>query len=150
MARENSGWGNLRIRVELKKVGHRVVKTTIATTLKNNGIAPSPDRPTSRSTFLKSHAGVIAAADFLTVDVWTKRGLVTRYVFFVIHHATRMVEIAGVASPWSAARHPKAPILRAIGSSRYSMPSFVRSSSGTASLCTPQLSVLYCTNALDA
>jgi transposase InsO family protein len=73
-----------------------VAKTTIATTLKNNGIAPSPDRSTTWKTFLKSHADVIAAADFFTVDVWTKRGLVTHYVFFVIHHATRMVEIAGV------------------------------------------------------
>jgi putative transposase len=96
MATENAGWGYLRIRGELKKVGHRVAKTTIATTLKNNGIAPSPDRPTSWKAFLKSHADVIAAADFFTVDVWTKRGLVTYYVFFVIHHATRMVEIAGV------------------------------------------------------
>ena len=96
MATENSGWGYLRIRGELKKVGHRVAKTTIATTLKNNGIAPSPDRPTTWKAFLKSHADVIAAADFFTVDVWTKRGLVTHYVFFVIHHATRMVEIAGV------------------------------------------------------
>ncbi|MGK0303493.1 MAG: transposase InsO family protein, partial [Planctomycetota bacterium] len=96
MATENAGWGYLRIRGELKKVGHRVAKTTIATTLKNNGIAPSPDRPTTWSTFLKSHADVIGAADFFTVDVWTKRGLVTHYVFFVIHHATRMVEIAGI------------------------------------------------------
>ena len=96
MATENSGWGYLRIRGELKKVGHRVAKTTIATTLKNNGIPPSPDRPTTWKAFLKSHADVIAAADFFTVDVWTKRGLVTHYAFFVIHHATRMVEIAGV------------------------------------------------------
>jgi transposase InsO family protein len=96
MATENAGWGYLRISGELEKVGHRVAKTTIATTLKNNGIAPSPNRPTSWSTFLKSHADVIAAADFFTVDVWTKRGLVTHYVFFVIHHATRMIEIAGV------------------------------------------------------
>ena len=56
----------------------------------------SPDRPTSWNAFLKSHADVIAAADFFTVDVWTKRGLVTHYVFFVIQHATRIVEIAGV------------------------------------------------------
>ena len=28
--------------------------------------------------------------------MWTKRGLVTHYVFFVIQHATRIVEIAGV------------------------------------------------------
>jgi putative transposase len=41
---------------------------------------------------------VIAAADFFTVDVWTKRGLVTHYVLFVIHHATRAVEIAGVTT----------------------------------------------------
>ncbi|MGK0520737.1 MAG: putative transposase [Planctomycetota bacterium] len=96
MATDNAGWGYLRIRGELKKVGHRVAKTTIATTLKNNGIAPSLDRPTTWSTFLKSHADVIRAADFFTVDVWMKRGLVTNYVFFVIHHATRMVEIAGI------------------------------------------------------
>ena len=47
MATDNAGWGCLRIRGELKKVGHRVAKTTIATTLKNNGIPPSPDRPTT-------------------------------------------------------------------------------------------------------
>ncbi|MFT4515235.1 MAG: putative transposase [Planctomycetota bacterium] len=98
METENSGWGYLRIRGELKKVGHPVAKTTIATTLKSNGIAPSHDRPTTWSTFLKSHADVIGAADFFTVDVWTKRGLVTNYVFFVIHHATRMVEIAGITA----------------------------------------------------
>ena len=96
IATENAGWGYLRIQGELKKVGHNVARTTIANTLKANGIAPSPDRPTSWKTFLKSHADVIAAADFFTVDVWTKRGLVTHYVFFVIHHATRMVEIAGI------------------------------------------------------
>jgi transposase InsO family protein len=96
MATDNSSWGYLRIRGELKKVGHRVAKTTIAKTMKDNGIAPSPDRPTTWKAFLKSHADVIAAADFFTVDVWTKHGLVTHYVFFVIHHATRMVEIAGV------------------------------------------------------
>ena len=46
MATENSSWGYLRIRGELKKVGHRVAKTIIATTLKNNGIARAPiDQP---------------------------------------------------------------------------------------------------------
>jgi len=96
MARDNASWGYLRIHGELKKVGHNVARTTIAKMLKDSGVEPSPDRPTSWSTSLKSHADVIAAADFFTVDVWTKRGLVTHYVFFVIHHATRMVETAGV------------------------------------------------------
>tara|TARA_R110002111_G_scaffold244466_1_gene306698 strand:- start:167 stop:352 length:186 start_codon:yes stop_codon:yes gene_type:complete len=46
MATDNLSWGYLRIRGELKKVGHRVAKTTIATTLKNNGIARAPiDQP---------------------------------------------------------------------------------------------------------
>ena len=98
MATENSSWGYLRIRGEMKKVGHTVARTTIAKTLKDNGIAPSPDRQTSWSTFLKSHADVIAAADFFTVDVWTKRGLVTHYVLFVIHHATRAIHIAGITT----------------------------------------------------
>jgi putative transposase len=69
MATDNAGWGYLRISGELRKVGHRVAKTTIATTLKINGIAPSPDRPTTWSTFLKSHADVIAGANFFTIDV---------------------------------------------------------------------------------
>ena len=47
MANETSGWGYLRIQGELRKVGHIVARTTIAKTLKDNGIAPSPDRPTS-------------------------------------------------------------------------------------------------------
>jgi hypothetical protein len=42
--------------------------------LKETGIALSTDRPTSWSTFLKSHADAISEADFFTVDVWTKRG----------------------------------------------------------------------------
>ena len=95
MATENASWGHLRIIGELKKVGHTVARTTIAKTLKDSGIQPSPDRPTSWRTFLKAHADVICSADFFTVDVWTKRGLMTHYVFFVIYHATRMVEIAG-------------------------------------------------------
>jgi len=84
MATENASWGYLRIQGELKKLGHRVGKTTIATTLKDNGIQPSPDRPTSWRTFLKAHADAICGMDFFTVDVWTKRGLVTHYVLLAI------------------------------------------------------------------
>jgi hypothetical protein len=98
MAKDNSGWGYLRIQGELKKLDHRVARTTIAKTLKDAGVPPSPDRPTSWRTYLRSHAKTIAAADFFTAEVWTPRGLVTHYVLFVIHHATRMVEIAGVTT----------------------------------------------------
>jgi len=41
---------------------------------------------------------VIAGADFFTTEVWTARGLVTHYVLFVIHHASRAVHIAGITT----------------------------------------------------
>jgi putative transposase len=99
MADDNSSWGYCRIQGELKKLGHRVARSTIAKTLKEHGIKPSPDRPTTWRTFLRSHADAIAAADFFTAEVWTARGLVTHYVLFVIDHATRAVEIpAGITT----------------------------------------------------
>jgi transposase InsO family protein len=38
----------------------------------------------------------MAATDFFTIEVLTSRGLVTYYVLFVIHLATRKITIAGV------------------------------------------------------
>ena len=95
MAKDNPSWGYCRIQGELKKLDHRVARSTVAKTLRDQGIPPSPERPTSWRTFLKAHADVIAAADFFTVEVWTGRGLVTHYVLFVIDHATRAVYVAG-------------------------------------------------------
>jgi putative transposase len=94
MAKENANYGYLRIRGERMKVAHTVARTTVTRTRQNNGIAPSPDRPTSWRTLLNSHADIIVAAEVFTVDLCTKHGLHTHYAFAVIHHATRMVEIA--------------------------------------------------------
>ncbi len=55
MALENSTWGYTRIQGELKDMGHRVGRSTISRTLKDNGIKPAPDRPSSWKTFLKAH-----------------------------------------------------------------------------------------------
>ena len=98
MATDNPSWGYCRIQGEMKKLGHHVGRTTIGKALKDHGVPPSPDRAMSWRTFLKAHADAIAATDFFTVDVWTARGLVTHYVLFVIHHATRVVEIAGITT----------------------------------------------------
>jgi transposase InsO family protein len=49
-------------------------------------------------TFVRSHAHLIAAADFFTTEVWTCRGLVTHYTLFVIDIATRRVHIAGTTT----------------------------------------------------
>ena len=98
MANDNPTWGYCRIQGELRKLNHCVARSTIARMLKDNGITPSPDRPTSWRTFLRAHRQAIAATDFFTAEVWTARGLVTHYVLLLIDHATRAVEIAGITT----------------------------------------------------
>ncbi len=46
-ATENSNWGYCRIEGALKNLGHKVAPSTIAKTLKEHGIKPAPDRPSS-------------------------------------------------------------------------------------------------------
>lgn len=95
MAQENSRWGYCRIQGELKQLGHRVATSTIARVLKDNGIKPAPDRPSSWKTFLEAHWGEIAGMDFFTTEVWTPHGLVTYYILFVIDLKSRKVHFAG-------------------------------------------------------
>ena len=63
----------------------------------------------SWSTFLKAHWPRLAAIDFATVEVWTKGGLVTHYVLFVMELATRRVACAGITP------HPGAAWMLQIG-----------------------------------
>ena len=95
LAKENSGWGYTRIQGVLRDLGHRVGRTTVSRILKDEGIKPAPDRPSSWKTFLKAHWGEVAATDFFTTEVWTPRGLVTYYTLFVIDLKTRRIHIAG-------------------------------------------------------
>jgi putative transposase len=95
MATENSGWGYTRIQGALKNLGHGVARSTVANVLKDNGIAPAPDRPSSWRTFLRAHWGAIAGADFFTSEVWTPRGLITYYTLFVIDLRSRRVHVPG-------------------------------------------------------
>lgn len=98
MAGENPSWGYARIQGQLRHLGHRVARSTIAKILKDHGIKPSPDRPLSWATFVRAHARSIAAADFFTTEVWTTQGLVRYYTLFVIDIATRRVQIAGTTT----------------------------------------------------
>ena len=99
MATENRHWGYERIEGELRKVGHRVARTTVANILKEHGLEPAPTRSKhiTWSEFLKMHWGVLAAMDFFTVEAWTKKGLTRFHVLFVIDMATRRVEIVGIS-----------------------------------------------------
>lgn len=104
-AKENPTWGFDRIQGELAKVGYQICDTTVSNILKEHGIEPAPTRKRTGSwqTFLKSHWDVMAAIDFTTVEVWTKSGLVTFYLLFVMELKTRRVHFAGcTTSPHEA------------------------------------------------
>ena len=97
-ALDNSSWGYTRIQDALANLGHKVGRGTVANVLGCNGVEPAPERGkrTRWSTFLKTHWRVLAASDFLTVEVWTGRGRVTHYLLFVIGLADRVVQVLGV------------------------------------------------------
>jgi transposase len=96
-AKENPTWGYDRIQGALANIGHTISDTSVGSILKSHGIEPAPDRmrKTSWKTFLKAHWDVVAAIDFTTVEVWTKSGLVTYYLLFVMEIKSRRVHFAG-------------------------------------------------------
>ncbi len=98
MARENDRWGYCRIQGELRKLGHRVAASTIGKVLKDHGIRPAPDRPTSWRTFLRAQWGEVAGMDFFTTEVWTPLGLTTYYILFLIDLKTRRAHVAGLTT----------------------------------------------------
>ncbi len=105
MACENPRWGYKRMVGALSNLGFTVSASTVRNILKRHGIDPSPERGkrTTWGTFLKTHWELLAATDFFTVEVWTPRGLVTYYLLFTIHLATRRVCIAGITTNPNAA-----------------------------------------------
>jgi len=100
MAHDNPSWGYIRIQGALGNLSHKVGRGTLANVLKRSGIEPAPERGkrTRWSTFLKAHWKILAASDFLSVEVWTSRGLVTHYLLFVISLSDRVVNIAGITT----------------------------------------------------
>lgn len=107
-AHENPTWGYDRIADALANLGHEVSSQTVGNVLKAHGVEPAPDRKrtTTWATFLKAHWDQLAAIDFTTVEVWTKNGLVTFYLLFALHLATRRVQWMGCSptpgSSWMA------------------------------------------------
>jgi hypothetical protein len=97
IARENPSWGYDRIQGALANLGHEISDQTVGNILKAHGIEPAPQRKRQSTwkTFLKAHWDVLGAIDFTTVEVWTKGGLITYYLLFVMEIATRRVCFAG-------------------------------------------------------
>jgi putative transposase len=98
MATENRDWGYRRIQGALANLGHEVARSTIANILKEHGLEPASERErkTTWKEFLSRHREVIVAADFFTIEAWTRKGLTRFLVLFLIDLSSRRVEIAGV------------------------------------------------------
>jgi putative transposase len=99
MAEENPSWGYTRIRGALFNLGHDIARNMIKAILEERGIEPASERRRHASwhTFIRSHLGAIAGADFFTVEVLRGFGLVRYWVMFVIDVGTRRVHIAGIS-----------------------------------------------------
>jgi putative transposase len=94
LARENRGWGNLKIAGELAKLGIELSDETVAGILRRHSIPRAPERGGSPSwRHLMSHyRDQFLACDFFTVDTFF---LQTLYVFFFIELGSRRVHFAG-------------------------------------------------------
>jgi transposase InsO family protein len=90
----------------LANLGHDISDQTVGNILKEHGVERAPDRKrqTTWTTFIKAHWDVLAAIDFTTIEVWTKGGLITFYLLFVMELKTRRVCFAGCTpnpnTPW--------------------------------------------------
>ena len=100
MAEENRNWGYRRIQGALFNLGHDIARSTIAAILQRHGIEPAPgrSRKTTWKEFLTQHWDLIVAADFFTIEAWTRVGLERFVILFFIELSTRKVEIGGIAS----------------------------------------------------
>jgi putative transposase len=96
MARENPGWGYLRIVGECRKLGIRVSATSVRRILRRHRLGPAPRRSgPSWTAFLRAQAGGMLACDFFTVEAV---GLTRLYVLFVVELDRRRVHLAGITA----------------------------------------------------
>jgi len=98
MAQENRSWGYDRIVGALANLGYTVSDQTVGNILKRHGLAPASERKTTTTwkEFIRTHMDILVATDFFTAEVWTTAGLVTYYVLFFLHLASRKVYVAGM------------------------------------------------------
>jgi transposase InsO family protein len=98
LAKENRSWGDDRIAGALHHLGHTISDQTVGNILKRHGIPPAPERTktTTWKEFIRTHMDVLVATDFFTAEIWSLGGLVTYYVLFFLHLASRKIHIAGV------------------------------------------------------
>jgi hypothetical protein len=97
MARENPGWGYMRIQGGLPGLGYRAGASAVRRVLRRLRVSPAPQR--ARSTwwqFLRSQAAAMLACGFFQAGCAVTLRRVC--VFFVIEAGTRHVHVLGVTA----------------------------------------------------
>jgi hypothetical protein len=96
LARQNGGWGYLRIVGELRKLGIDVSGTLVRNVLRAAGVPPAPQRgQLDWRSFLRQHGETILACDFLSLDTVLLRRL---YLLVVISIGSRPIEYVACTS----------------------------------------------------
>jgi len=99
LARENKGWGVLRIAGELRKLGVEIAASTIQRIFKDQDL-PIPPRysktlPISNwANFVKCNMENIVSTDFFSKNIYTLRGKFQAYSMVFLHYATRRVYVS--------------------------------------------------------
>lgn len=100
MAKENPGWGYLRIVGELLKLRCKVSKTSVRRILQEEGLYPKrPDRSGRPDyqpwdAFIKLHMNTLVACDFFCKSVWTPLGKRQAFALTFIHVGSRKVWVS--------------------------------------------------------
>ena len=94
MATENRDWGYRRIQGALSNLGHMVARGGRQYPEGNTASSRSSERnrQTNWREFLSRHWELLVAADFFTVEVWTRRGLQRFLVLFFIDLSRQWVQ----------------------------------------------------------
>ena len=98
IAKENHAWGYDRITGYMNYLGLEISRSTVKRILSDHGLIPDPEwkRNLRWKEFLKSHWDLLAATDFLSVEILTPFGLQRCMILFFIDICTRKVELGGV------------------------------------------------------
>jgi len=99
-ARENAGWGYMRIVGELLKLHESVSAPSVKRILEEEGIYPDPDKQKTRDDrsswdlFIDLHLNTLVACDFFSKTIYTALGRRTAYCLMFIHLGTRKVFVS--------------------------------------------------------